>query len=443
MKILFVSPYVPNRIRVRPYQLICELANRGHSVTLAAVYCDAEEKEDLQELADIGVTTVPVHLSTWRSAGNCLKGLFAERPLQANYAWHKDMANGLARLVASIDFDVVHVEHLRGSPYGIELRLRHTPVNGTREETQGSTIPIVWDSVDCISHLFAQASRRSRSLKGRLITRLELKRTQKYEAWLVHQFDRVLVTSAVDRAALIQLAREYQDLPKGLPRANSQDELARKVNVLPNGVDLDYFAFHDEVRNGAQVVFTGKMSYHANITAALYLVKDIMPFVWAQRPDTQVWIVGKDPSPEVRALATSRANGGVWATGGQGEVYVTGTTPDLRPYLRKATVAVAPITYGAGIQNKVLEAMACGAPVVASPQAVSALWAEPVRDVLVASGAQEFAKAILQLLRQPELGESIGRAGRAYVERLHSWNEVGARLENVYISASRASEYSR
>jgi polysaccharide biosynthesis protein PslH len=183
------------------------------------------------------------------------------------------------------------------------------------------------------------------------------------------------------------------------------------------------------------------MSYHANITAALYLVRDIMPLVWARRPDAEVWVAGKDPSREVQALTASNATKSESRADGNKRVFVTGTVPDLRPYLHKATIAVAPMPYGAGIQNKVLEAMACGAPVVASPQAASALPADPGSDLLVASGAEAFAEAILELLDHPERREQLGRAGRGYVERCHSWDGIGAQLESIYAVAAQPMEY--
>jgi glycosyltransferase involved in cell wall biosynthesis len=172
------------------------------------------------------------------------------------------------------------------------------------------------------------------------------------------------------------------------------------------------------------------MSYHANITAALHLVKAIMPRVWAQRPDVSVWIVGKDPPAAVQALATHDGNGPA-----SKRVVVTGTVPDVRPYLQQATVAVAPIPYGAGIQNKVLEAMSCGAPIIATPQASSALQVRPDRDLVLAEDADDFAQAILQLLAQPQRRAALGANGRCYVETYHSWETAARSFEDLYQTA--------
>ncbi len=111
---------------------------------------------------------------------------------------------------------------------------------------------------------------------------------------------------------------------------------------------------------------------------------------------------------------------------------VTGYMPDLRPCFEAAAVAVAPVTYGAGIQNKVLEAMASGVPVVASAQAASALQARPGRDLLVAGAAAHFAEAIVQLLDAPATAQALGLAGREYTLRHHQWAAIAGQLEDLY-----------
>ncbi len=242
------------------------------------------------------------------------------------------------------------------------------------------------------------------------MARLELPRTRRAEAHLPTLFDHTVVTAQGDADALRALAGP--DAP---------------IVVIPNGVDLEGFVppATAEERAPARIIFTGKMSYHANVTAAVQLVQVIMPLVWAQRPDAEVWLVGKEPSAEVRALAGER-------------VTVTGGVESMAAALQAATVAAAPIAYGAGIQNKVLEAMACATPVVASPQAASALAAIAGRDYLPGATPQAFADALLALLNDPALRGTVGEAGRAYVEEHHTWSAAAARLEALYAAAPGA-----
>jgi len=222
----------------------------------------------------------------------------------------------------------------------------------------------------------------------------------------------VLVTSPVDKEALLAL-------PSGKSRPPAS------ITVIRNGVDLDYFRPAPEsVREEATLVFSGKMSYHANVTMARHLVEDILPRVRRSIPNARLLIVGKDPPGEIEAL------GQKWPG-----VSVTGTVPDVRPYLQRATLAVVPMVYGAGVQNKVLEAMACATPVVAYAPAVAALSATVGKDVSVAENAEELAGQIINLLQEPERRRQIGRNGRAYVEREHDWNTIAARLEGVYQAA--------
>jgi glycosyltransferase involved in cell wall biosynthesis len=162
------------------------------------------------------------------------------------------------------------------------------------------------------------------------------------------------------------------------------------------------------------------MSYHANVAMALRLVEEIMPLVWACNPHVKVMIAGKDPPKRIQEL------------GRDPRVTVTGTVRDLRPYLQHATIAAAPVEYGAGIQNKVLEAMACGTPVVATPQAVSAIDLTPGEDALIAADPQSFADSILRLLENKDDQRKLGENGRKYVEMNHRWSVIAGQLEGIY-----------
>jgi polysaccharide biosynthesis protein PslH len=422
MNVLFVVPYAPNLVRVRAFQLISNLVRQGHDLTVATLWTTAEEQADLQRLKDRGPQIVSRRLTKVRAVSNCLRAVPTKAPLQAVYCWQPELASDLTTTSAGLrvqHYDVIHVEHLRGAHYGLWLKKHLSDMGGAARP------PIVWDAVDCISHLFSQAAQKSRSLQGRLMTRLELGRTQRYEGWLLSQFEQVTVTSPVDKKALEALWQA-----NGARRNHQSPDPSgpRWLSVLPNGVDLGYFTPGEEPRDPATIVLSGKMSYHANVSAALHLVNDIMPRVWAVNPAARVVIAGKDPTHQIRQLALQHA----------GRVEVTGSVPDIRPYLRRATVAVVPVLYSAGIQNKVLEAMACATPVIASPQAISALAAHPGSDLAVAGDEASFAANILALLSDPTQQAQIGQAGRAYVERQHSWRTVTSQLESVYHRALEA-----
>jgi sugar transferase (PEP-CTERM/EpsH1 system associated) len=401
VRILFVVPYVPTLIRVRPYNLVRYLARHGHRLTLATLWETDDERRALAEFESLDVEVIAAPLTRNRKLLNLAMALPTAHPLQANFCWQPELAARLDGLVAARDFDAIHVEHLRGSRYALHLK--------RKTQNAKHKIPVVWDSVDSITHLFEQAAKQSQSAKGKLMTSFELPRTRRSERWLAAQFDRVLVTSPTDRAALEALS------PHHAP-----------IIVLPNGVDLDYFRPCDDVpREPDALVFSGKMSYHANVTAALHLVNDIMPRVWSRKPHTRLWIVGKDPTEEVRALAMRYPE----------RVKVTGAVPDMRAYLRQSTVAVVPVVYGAGIQNKVLEAMACATPVVTSARTVASLQPGYEDAVLVADGAEAFAHHVLRLLDEPHLRERLGNAGRRYVEAHHDWNVIVDRLAGIYEEA--------
>jgi glycosyltransferase involved in cell wall biosynthesis len=193
------------------------------------------------------------------------------------------------------------------------------------------------------------------------------------------------------------------------------------VSVLSNGVDLDYYRQPGQIQKEIEtIVFSGKMSYHANSTMAAYLVDQIMPRVWREKPNVRAVIVGKDPSPAIRKFAENP------------RITVTGTVDDLRPHLWKAGVAVVPLIYGAGIQNKILEAMAAGTPVVASSRTLSAMRAKAGSDLLVADRPEEFAAQILRLMANPSLYDDVRRNGLAYVETFHDWHTIAKQLVDIF-----------
>jgi len=196
-----------------------------------------------------------------------------------------------------------------------------------------------------------------------------------------------------------------------------------KIGFFNNGVDTEYFSpersYDNPFAEGEQaMVFTGAMDYWPNIDAVKWFAAEVLPRVRASVPGARFYIVGSRPAPEVLALAGDA-------------IVVTGTVPDVRPYLAHCSVAVAPLRIARGIQNKVLEAMAMARPVVASPQAYEGIDAASGRELVVADAPEAYADSVIALLRTPDA--AMGRAARASVERRYSWpahlSQIEARFE--------------
>mgnify|MGYP000014577343 CR=1 FL=1 len=271
MKIAYVVPYVPNQIRTRSYNLISSLTELGHEVDVFTVGSSDADRRDA-ELLNVRCVYYE-HQPLWRSLFHSALAVPSNRPLQSVYSWNPKLAAQLKTLLSN--YDVLQVEHLRGAAYGTFIK------------SQFPSMPVVWDSVDCISYLFKQASRHSGSLFGKLMTRFELGRTRNAEGRLLGAFDHVLVTSATDKKALLDI------VPPGVKPA--------PVMVLSNGVDQEYFRLNPEIeRDPDTLVFSGKMSYHANVSMVMYLLNEIMPRLWAKRPSVRLVVVGKDPPASIR-----------------------------------------------------------------------------------------------------------------------------------------------
>ena len=400
LKIAFVVPYVPNQVRTRPYNLIIHLSNLGHEVDVFTVGSGEADLDDVGFLRSKCKNVFYYEQPIWRSLLNSLFAVPSGKPLQSVYSLQSDLLNHFKavfgrRIGGQARYDIVHVEHLRGSEYGAYLK------------SLDPSLPVVWDSVDCISHLFRQAAGQSSSLFGRLISRMELGRTERAEGRLLTLYDHVLVTSNIDRDALLKTV--------------GKGERPASISILSNGVDHDHFHPNPGfTRDPDTLIFSGKMSYHANISMVKYLANDIMPLVWQRRPNVRLLVVGKDPTPDVKKLAKNP------------QIQVTGTVTDIRPFLWKSMISVAPLIYGAGVQNKILESMAVGLPVVTTSKALLALNVTPAREVMIGDTPEEFSEKVIYLLDNPKIRQKIGQAGRTYVQENHDWRRISEQLVHIY-----------
>lgn len=398
MNILCVFPYPPSRIRSRGYGFVQQLRHK-HNVTILAQVITEQELRDVEVLKRQGYEIISVHESRWRSVMHSTIALLSTYPLQAAYARSSQLLNKARQLIAKRHFDIVHVEHLRGM---------------ASMEVLATECTIVWDAVDCISQLWEQARAAKASVKTTIIAMLEQERTQLYERRLLEKVSHVLTISESDRQALAVLRGLYTNDVKA----------SACIDVVPNGVDLDYFAPTLEGYKPYNLVFSGKMSYHANSAAVHYLYEQIMPLIWKELPMATLTIVGSKPPKSIQALQSDA------------RIRVTGYVDDIRPYIRQAHLMISPLVYSVGMQNKVVEAMALGTPTVISEHSATALSVRSGYDTLIATNAQSFAEKALNLMMNSALREAISVQGRRYVERHHDWRSIVDRLVAVYKSVS-------
>jgi sugar transferase (PEP-CTERM/EpsH1 system associated) len=188
---------------------------------------------------------------------------------------------------------------------------------------------------------------------------------------------------------------------------------------FPNGVDAEFFAPDAAAYDGDKIAFVGRMDYFPNQQAVAAFVADVLPAIQARRPGVRLEIIGAAPSRGVLALA--RRPG----------ITVTGTVKDVRPHVRSAALTIAPLLIARGTQNKILESMAMGVPVVVSGPAAGGIDAEPERHFLLADSPSEFAAAVLRILDDPRERRRLAEAGRERVLSHHSWAASLQRFDGI------------
>jgi glycosyltransferase involved in cell wall biosynthesis len=227
-------------------------------------------------------------------------------------------------------------------------------------------------------------------------------RLQHYELHILRQFSAILVCSEQDASLLRELDETLE------------------AYVMPNGVDLAYFHPQSTITTKKSLVFTGTFSYEPNVDAAVYFVEEILPLVREQYPEIELYLVGSNPHPRVKALAKDP------------RVIVTGYVDDVRPFVWDAAIVIVPLRMGSGTRLKVLEAMAMEKPLVSTSIGCEGISTVSDEHLLVANTPTEFAEAIGRLLREDGLPKALGRNGRRLVELQYSWEKTVLVLDDLF-----------
>jgi sugar transferase (PEP-CTERM/EpsH1 system associated) len=389
VRILFVTPYVPSRIRVRPFNLIKALSVK-HDISLVSLLVQEYEREMVKDIEEYCVSVDMVPLPKWQAYTNCLRALPTLTPLRVAYYRSSAFVQRIEEVLTQQRIEVIHAELIKVVPALKAVRAR-------------TGIPVLYDSVDCISWFLQQELETTRNPLKKALVYSELQKMRRYEGRALADFDQMIITATHDRDLLGALTGQ-----------------AQSIQVVNNCVDTDYFTLWTGPRVANSLVFCAKLDYFPNAQAILHFCENTLPLIWKQRPHVCLTIVGNNPPPSVCALATDQ------------RITVTGYVPDIRPYLGTASVALAPLLIAAGTQFKILEALAMGTPMVTTPRCCRALQTQHGVHLLAAEGSQAFADAVLQLLDDPRLAQQLGRAGRRFVTEHYSWASAANTLDWLY-----------
>lgn len=387
MRIFFICqrvPFPPDRgDKITTFNEIRHLST-AHEVH---VFCLGDGAGDLDNIPGLrpyvkSVTAVPVSGPTSRL--RALAALVTGKPLSVaafnEAALHKAIIGKYSQLPPDLVYAfscnmAQYAEHFAGVPRIAQFQERDS---------------LKW----------AQYAKHSR-IPFRWIYRLEAKRLLAYERHIARRFAHVVVCTPGEKC---DLEHTFPGVP---------------VSIVGNGVDLDYFRSSGESKCPGSLVFTGVMDYFPNADAVLWFCNEILPRVQTQIPQASLTICGNRPTAAVRRLAKRPG------------VEVTGWVPDIRPYLDRAEVFVAPLRIARGVQNKVLEALAMGLPCVASTAAWTGTLIPRGTGILVGDDPNEFAAHIVRLLRDPALRTEMAVKAREAAEIKHRWEEQLAALDQV------------
>ena len=383
MKILYIVPFVPWEIKVRSFNLIPRLARR-HEIHLVCVSTTEPTVHQKQWLNTFCQSVTHVSHRKMRGAIQCAFALLSRTPLRMAYAKSKAAQEAVRRVSEQIRPDVVYVERWRAQQF----------IPGDIQ------IPIACDPTDSMT-LYNRRLMSAGVWWEKLLGWEEYAKFVGYEGGLARRANAIIFCSQLDRDEVKQQAPEAT------------------YELVGNGVDCEkYFFKEPSEEEPDRIVFTGSLKYRPNLHAVEYFLKQIFPIVRNAIPAAKFLVVGNGANT---ALARYR---------NVANFEVLDFVADLRPYLAKAAVAVAPLTVGAGVSNKLGEGFAVGTPVVATPLACGDL---PVRDgheLLIGHDAHDFARKLSDLLKDCDRRREIALRARAFIED-YDWEVVSAKMERI------------
>ncbi|MCM3717685.1 glycosyltransferase [Fictibacillus phosphorivorans] len=385
MKVLFASPRLPyppiKGDQLRAYNQLKGLKSLGHEVHLISFGTENSIPYELQQLCK-EVTVVPFKKT--EAVKNMFTGLFKGWPLQMSLYHSHEMHQALTKAASQYEFDIVHHQLVRLFPY--HSSIRH--------------LPNVIDFVDSISLNLNRTIHMKKSLANPIL-RWEARNVHKMEQLASYHYDAGVFISDVDK--------------------NNVSLNRNTLTSIANGVDLDYFSYQKQLTNHNNLIFVGNMSYAPNREGVKYFIHNIYPLIKERRKDFTFYIVGRNPTKDLLRLCEKYEN-----------IVVTGEVEDVREYLWKSKLFVCPLKMGAGLQNKVLEAMSCGTPVITTSIVNDPIGGKHGKNIVVCDQDKEFADAVVRLLADMPQLEGMRKEARSFVENNFQWKHLNEQLVELY-----------
>lgn len=377
LRILFLChrvPFPPNRgDRIATHRRLLHLAERGR-VTCLTFEMERADAASVREIKSLGIDIITDQFRTARRQFAALPWLITNTPMTI-------------RCFASRKLQKAANDFLRAGP-GVIVAYSSCMA----QFVESARAPRVMEFGDLDSEKWLQYSKETSGISSWVYAR-EARTLLKYEQRIARTFDSSLVVSKAEAVTF-------------------EERTGISAHIVGNGVDLQRFKPDPNINKiPGLIVFTGIMNYLPNVDACVRFATKILPLICKEYPNAKFRIVGAEPSKEILRLASDR-------------VEVTGAVPETADHLRAATVAVAPLRLGRGLQNKVLEAMACAVPIVASANATAGVDARANEHFLLADTDLEFAAAVLKLLHSPELCARLGAAERVCMEERYPWERA-------------------
>lgn len=420
-RLLFLTPQVPypphQGTTIRNYNLLANLAG-DYEIHLLSFQNSTDDSPDNSPLPHYCAAIEAVPMPPPRSLlSRAVKTFASPSPDMGLRLASKTFQARLGMLLERYRYDVVQIEGIEMAPYGLWL-VHHPLWRNAQQKEDLPSIPIgrprlVFDDHNAEYVLQQRAWETDRRKPARwhaaAYSLVQWDKLRRYERQICQQADRVIAVSEADRAALLRLDRKLD------------------VTVIPNGVDLDYYAAYSRAHDSQApnygpnaLVFTGKMDFRPNVDAVTWFARDILPLVRREVGDARFVIVGKEPHPRVQELA------------GLDGVTVTGFVPDIRAHIAAAAVYVVPLRMGGGTRLKVLEAMAMRSALVSTRLGCEGFPLTDGQELLFADDAESFARSVVALLREPDRRARLGEAGRRFVEATYGWPAIVPKLKAVY-----------